>query len=83
MEIELIKTIAKFTRVIEESATARRVHPMAQYALELAGVFNRFYKSMPVLGSEKEDLRLKLVDKSRITIHNSLALLGIESPLSM
>ncbi len=83
MEIELIKTIARFTRVIEESAAARRVHPVAQYTLELAGVFNRFYKSMPVLGSGKEDLRLMLVDKSRITIRNSLALLGIESPVSM
>ncbi|MEN6330009.1 MAG: arginine--tRNA ligase [Methanobacteriaceae archaeon] len=82
-EVDLIKTIAKFTQVIEDSATARRVHPVAQYALELAGVFNRFYKSMPVLGSKKEDLRLLLVDKSRITIRNSLALLGIESPLSM
>ncbi len=83
MEIDLIKTIARFTQVIEEAAAARRVHPVAQYALELAGVFNRFYKSMPVLGSGKEDLRLMLVDKSRITIRNSLALLGIESPVSM
>jgi len=83
MEMDLIKTIARFTRVIEESAEARRVHPVAQYALELAGVFNRFYKSIPVLGSDAEDLRLMLVDKSRITIRNSLALLGIESPASM
>jgi arginyl-tRNA synthetase len=83
MEIDLIKTIARFTMVIEESAEARRVHPVAQYALELAGVFNRFYKSTPVLGSEKEDLRLMLVNKSRITLRNSLALLGIESPVSM
>ena len=83
MEVDLIKTIARFTQVIEESAEARRVHPVAQYVLELAGVFNRFYKSMPVLGSGKEDLRLMLVDKSRITIRNALALLGIESPVSM
>jgi len=83
MEVDLIKTIARFTRVIEESTAARRVHPIAQYSLELAGVFNRFYKSMPVLGSKREDLRLMLVDKSRITIRNSLALLGIESPVSM
>jgi arginyl-tRNA synthetase len=83
LEIELIKTIARFTSVIEDSAAARRIHPVTQYALELSGVFNRFYKSMPVLGSGKEDLRLMLVDKSRITIQNSLALLGIESPVSM
>jgi arginyl-tRNA synthetase len=83
LEIELIKIIARFTSVIEDSAAARRINPVAQYALELSGVFNRFYKSIPVLGSGKEDLRLMLVDKSRITIQNSLALLGIESPISM
>jgi arginyl-tRNA synthetase len=38
---------------------------------------------MPVLGSEAEELRLALVDKSRITLKNSLELLGIDAPESM
>ncbi|MEG3223966.1 MAG: arginine--tRNA ligase [Methanobacteriales archaeon Met13] len=83
LEIDLLKTIARFTMVIEESASARRVHPVAQYALELSGAFNKFYKSIPVIGSEKESLRLFIVDKSRITIRNALKLLGIEAPVSM
>ncbi|HMK53792.1 MAG TPA: arginine--tRNA ligase [Methanobacteriaceae archaeon] len=83
LEIELLKTIARFTTVITESASARRVHPVAQYALELAGAFNKFYKSMPVIGSEKEELRLYMVDKSRITLKNVLKLMGIEAPVSM
>jgi arginyl-tRNA synthetase len=38
---------------------------------------------MPVIGSDEEAFRLLLVDKSRITIRNSLNLLGIEAPESM
>ncbi|MGF7117367.1 arginine--tRNA ligase [Methanobacterium oryzae] len=82
-EIELIKMISKFTTVIEESSRINRVHPVAQYALDLAGAFNRFYKSVPVIGTNEEAARLTLVDKSRITIKNCLELLGINSPNSM
>lgn len=82
-EMELIKTISQFTSVIEESAQTRKVHKIAQYSLDLASAFNKFYKSLPVIGSEEEILRLFLVDKSRITIKNCLDLLGIEAPESM
>jgi arginyl-tRNA synthetase len=82
-EIELIKIISKFQYVIEEAARIRRVHSIAQYSQDLAGAFNKFYKSVPVIGSEKEDLRLLIVDKSRITIRNCLKLMGIEAPQSM
>ena len=83
LEIDLVKTIAKFSRIIENSASDLRVHPIAQYAMEMAGAFNKFYKSVPVIGSEKEVMRLLLVDKSRITIKNCLNLLGIDAPVSM
>ena len=83
LEIDLLKTIARLGIIIENSASDLRVHPVAQYALEIAGAFNKFYKSVPVIGSEKELLRLVLVDKSRITIKNCLNLLGIQAPVSM
>jgi arginyl-tRNA synthetase len=83
LEIDLIKNIAKFTSIVENSARDLRVHPIAQYAMEMAGTFNKFYKSVQVIGSDKEILRLLLVDKSRITIKNCLNLLGIDAPNSM
>jgi len=83
LEIGLLKTIARFSSVVEGSARELRVHPVAQYAMELAGAFNKFYKSMPVIGSDKELFRLILVDKSRITLKNCLNLLGIDAPVSM
>jgi arginyl-tRNA synthetase len=82
-EIDLVKIIAQFTSVIEESARTRKVHKIAQYSMDLASVFNKFYKSVPVIGSDEEPLRLALVDISRITIRNSLELLGIDAPQSM
>ncbi|MCC7559492.1 MAG: arginine--tRNA ligase [Methanobacterium sp.] len=83
LEVDLLKTLARFSSIVTASAQDMRVHSVAQYALEVAGAFNKFYKSVPVIGSEKEVLRLLLVDKSRITIRNCLDLLGIESPVSM
>ncbi|MGZ4857238.1 MAG: arginine--tRNA ligase [Methanobacteriaceae archaeon] len=83
LEIELLKTIARFSSVVGESARELRVHPVAQYAIELAGAFNKFYKSMQVIGSDKELFRLLVVDKSRITLKNCLNLLGIDAPVSM
>ena len=82
-EIDLIKQISKFTSVIDESTKINRVHPIAQYVMDLAGSFNRFYKSVPVIGADNEDVRLVIVDKSRITIRNCLSLLGIDAPVSM
>lgn len=82
-EIELIKLLSKFTTVIEESSKIRRVHPVAQYAMDIAGAFNRFYKSVPVIGADEEEERLLIVDKSRITIKNCLKLMGINAPVSM
>ena len=82
-EIELVKMLSKFTSIIEESAKINRIHPLAQYAMDLAGAFNRFYKSVPVIGAEEEAVRLLLVDKSRMTIRNCLDLMGIKAPASM
>ena len=79
-EIELVKIISKFSSVIEESARMNRVHNIAQYSQDIASAFNKYYKSVQVIGSDKQDLRLLLVDKSRITIRNCLELMGIEAP---
>jgi arginyl-tRNA synthetase len=48
--------------------------------MSLSKAFNKFYKSQQVIGSEQETVRLKLVDASRITLKNSLKLLGIKAP---
>lgn len=83
LEIELIKSISQFPSIIDRSASSLRVYPVAQYVLELSRAFNKFYKSVPVIGSDNELFRILLVDKTRITIKNALELLGIEAPRYM
>lgn len=79
-EKELIKELSKFTEIIRQSAQERRIHHITEYTMSLSKAFNKFYKSQQVIGSEHEKLRLKLVDVSRITLKNSLSLLGIKAP---
>lgn len=84
-EIALAKAIARFPMTIEDCAESRRAHPLAQYALELATLFNKFYQFVPVLKAEGEERKAKLalVDASRIALRNSLSALGISAPEEM
>ncbi|MDR3222398.1 MAG: arginine--tRNA ligase [Methanobrevibacter sp.] len=79
-EIDLIRLLAKFPLVVEESLKILRVHLIAHYAQDLATTFNKFYKSQRVIGDENELARLLLVNKTMITIKNALAILGVEAP---
>jgi arginyl-tRNA synthetase len=79
-EKELVLELSKFTEVIRQSAQERRIHHLTEYTMSLSKAFNKFYKSQQVIGSEQETVRLKLVDASRITLKNSLKLLGIKAP---
>ncbi len=77
-EIELIKKIAEFPNVTENSAKSLNPSLIANYAYSLAQIFNEFYHACPVIGSEQEAFRLKLVEAFRKVMNNSLSLLGIE-----
>ena len=82
-EKELVKELSRFAEVIRQSAEEKRVHHLTEYTMSLSRAFNKFYKSQQVIGSEHELLRLRLVDVSRITLKNSLKLLGITAPKFM
>ena len=82
-EQDLIRQIAKFPQVVEDCANKMRVHNITQYCQDLAGSFNKFYKSEQVIGSEFEDTRLILVDRAKITIRNALDILGVSAPEKM
>lgn len=83
VEKDLIRNLAKFPEVIENSASSRHVHPIAQYCQDLSSAFNKFYKSEQVLGSEFEGVRLSMVKKSQLTLKNALDLLGVPAPEMM
>ena len=82
-EQDLVRLIAKFPQVVEDSANKKRVHNITQYCQDLAGSFNKFYKSEQVIGSDVEDTRLILVDRAKTTIKNALDILGVPAPEKM
>ena len=82
-EKDLVRQIAKFPQVVEDSANKKRVHNITQYSQDLAGSFNKFYKSTQVIGSDMEDTRLILVDRAKTTIKNALDILGVSAPQKM
>lgn len=82
-EIDLVRTLAKFPQVVEDSANKQRIHNITQYCQDLANSFNKFYKAEQVIGSDNEDVRLILVDKARIVLRNALSILGVEVPEKM
>jgi arginyl-tRNA synthetase len=77
-EIKLIKKIDKFPQIVEDASSLLNPSIIANYSFQLAQIFNEFYHSCPVINSEQESFRLALVKAFRITIKNSLYLLGIE-----
>ena len=82
-EQDLVRQIAKFPQVVEDCANKKRVHNITQYCHDLAGSFNKFYKSQQVIGSDVEDTRLILVDRAKTTIKNALDILGVSAPRKM
>jgi arginyl-tRNA synthetase len=77
-EKRLIKAISKFPYVVKNSASSRRPSLLANYVIELANTFHRFYMYDRVLNSEAETFRLNLVYATKVTLENSLNILGIK-----
>jgi arginyl-tRNA synthetase len=84
-EKQLVKTLARFTEVVEQAAKDLRPHYICNYAYELATALDKFYEFCPVLKANEKlkNFRLALVDATRIVLENSFNLLGIEAPEKM
>lgn len=78
-EIALLKKIAEFPETVKKAYTHLSPSIVANYSFELAQTFNEFYHACPVLGTESEGFRLKLVSLFKDTLKKSLNLLGIQT----
>ena len=80
-EIELVKKLNQFPEIVESAYRQLNPSSIANYAFQLAQIFNEFYHACPVVNSEKETQkqRLALVQAFRIVMKNALWLLGIEA----
>ena len=85
-EINLIKQLLFFPDLVEQLSQSLTVHQLTEYAIHLADLFHKFYENCPVLSAENEQLkeaRLALVIASKITLANTLNLLGVSAPERM
>ena len=77
-EIALIRKIDFFPEAVTMAYDKMSPSVIANYAFELAQVFNEFYHNSPVIGSDQEIFRLHLVAVFRSVLRKCLKLLGIE-----
>lgn len=85
-EIELMKTLQEFNKVIIESAKTRQVHKVCHYIQTLASKFHSFYNACKVIDRDNMKLssqRLALVKATHIVLANALETVGVEAVESM
>lgn len=84
-ELHLIKLLAGFPDLVEESVLSLGPHRLTGYLMELAQSFHSFYSIHRVISKDK-DLslaRLSLIKAIQIVIQNALKLLGVTAPEKM
>ena len=84
-ELALIKQLIRFPEIIEDTARDYQVQRLPQCALDLAAAFHQFYRDCKVISEDKElaRARLDLVAATKITLKNTLDLMGILAPEKM
>ena len=78
-ESELAKKIFQFPEMVSKYYQTLNPSIIAVYSCQLAQIFNEFYQSCPIVGSDNERFRISLVKAFMQTMKNSLWLLGIET----
>jgi arginyl-tRNA synthetase len=85
-EIDLMKALQEFNKVIVESARTRQVHKVCHYIQSVASKFHSFYNACKVLDATNPTLsgqRLALVQATQIVLANALDLIGVQAVESM
>ncbi|WP_342513279.1 arginine--tRNA ligase [Sporosarcina sp. FSL K6-1522] len=85
-ELELLKKIGDFPKLVSDAARLRAPHRITNYIQELAATFHSFYNAEKVLDPTNRELseaRLALITATRTTIANALKLVGVSAPERM
>ncbi len=84
-ELELIRQMLRLREVVAHSASTLAPHPLTYYAQELATAFHAFYRDCRVVSDDPTltAARLKLVKAAKITLANTLRLMGMSAPERM
>jgi arginyl-tRNA synthetase len=82
----LIRTIERYHATVNDAAKSYNPSLIANYAFELAKLFNQFYHDFSILKEsdiDKKNLRLIIAKKTAETLKHAMFLLGIEMPERM
>ncbi len=82
-ERHLVRKLAEYQLVLNQSTIDYAVHPICSYLYELAQEFNKFYENNLVVGDPRETTRLSLVQAYADTLADGLSILGIQAPDKM
>lgn len=85
-EIDLMKFLATFPDVVLDAAHSFTPSKITNYTQKLAQLFHAFYNECKVIDLANIELsqdRLALVEATRITMRNALALVGVSAPNKM
>ncbi len=75
----LVKKINEFPGMVEQAAEKYNPSLIAHYSFDLAKIFNEFYHTCPVIHSDHENSRIRLIEAFRTIMKNSLYLLVIDA----
>jgi len=82
-ERSMLRQLSMYQESVIRATTDMSPHHICTYLYELAQEFNRFYENCPVLGSDREHIRLWIVHQYRETLRDGLDILGIHAPNTM
>lgn len=86
LELNLVKTLARYGEVLREAGDGKKVHMLPAYGHDVAVAFNQFYSSIQVLTETDEGkrrARLTLVRCARSVMADVLDCLGMGAPEEM
>lgn len=82
-EKELLFFALTLPYILEDAFINREPHRLTNYLIDLASEFHKFYNKNKVIGSDREEIRLKILAVVGIIIKLGLNLLGINAKEKM
>lgn len=84
-ELTLIRKMLELPELVEAAARKLEPHHLPYYAQDLAAIFHSFYNHCRVVSDDAEltRARLRLAQAAKITLANTLRLMGVTAPEQM
>ncbi|RJQ35568.1 arginine--tRNA ligase [Candidatus Parcubacteria bacterium] len=87
--IDLVRLMYRFPGMVERSARELEPHTVANFLIEFAAAFNRWYAEVRIVDTSTSSAQVEsahkvaITEAARITLKNGLYLLGIPAPEKM